>query len=58
MNFYELMDRLDKFCLENQHMNFCELPVTCNKIQGVECLCIRDSLGRVIETIVLNKGLD
>lgn len=55
MNYYELMDRLDKFCLEYKDLDFREMPVTCNKVAGVECLCIKDMEGMILETIVLNK---
>ena len=55
MSFYELMDILDKFCIDKaEEYDFRELTVHCNKIAGVECLFIKNN-DEVIEVIVMNK---
>lgn len=53
MNFYEFMDKMDKFCLENQDFDYRNMEVHCCKILGKEFFYI-DYDGKT-ECFMLNK---
>ena len=56
ISFYDLMDRLDKFCINYQDMDFRELTAHTNKVCGREILFIKDKNGKIIKTFMINTS--
>ena len=53
LNYYDLMDKLDKFCINYQDFDFRELKVYVNKHNGKELLFIKDKDGCVLAIYVI-----
>ena len=55
MNYYDFMDKMDKFCLEYaEKYDFRELTVHTNKIMDKEYLFIKDKNDETIQVYVIS----
>lgn len=58
MSFYDFMAVLDKFCLDNQDLDFREMEVFIVNGMNLELLVIKSKKGRIIEVINLMEDIN